>query len=226
MPDKYEDEPNELAVYLSVFRRRYQYFVIPLISVTVISFLLALFWPARYLSTAKIMVDNEKLLDDIVLPTSKGSGTQRILTIQQQLLTTARIKDIIERLDLYPDSSDLPAAQLAQKFRDNVYVHFVDEDIVDPRSGRSVSTTIAFLLGFYGDNPDTVQQVAAELVKLFMEENESIRKKSTLNPTVGARSSRDRCRIALQGSQCRCLAGVVRIQSRRAGANRRSIEGR
>jgi uncharacterized protein involved in exopolysaccharide biosynthesis len=117
------------------------------------------------------MIEDQKLPDEVMLSTAGGFGAQRIAVIEQQLLTTARIESIIDKLDLYPDAEDLSSAALAEDFRSNVLIEMVDSEVIDPRTGRAMEATIAFILGFFDGEPETSRIVTEELTKLFLEEN-------------------------------------------------------
>ena len=165
------NESISLSEYLQILKRRKFYFFVPAIAIAVTSLLVALSWPATYLSTTTIMVEDQEIPDDVILPTGKGRSAQRIPVIQQQLLTTARIEGIIKKLDLYPELQDLSSSKLAEIFRSNVLVELVDSEVTDPDSGHSSETTIAFIMGFFGDDPETSHKVTEELTTLFLEEN-------------------------------------------------------
>ena len=171
----YKSEPTSLAEYIQIFKRRKYHLFVPALVVAVLAVMVALSWPATYLSTTTIRVEDRTLHDNQILSAAVSSGAQRIRVIQQQILTTARINDIIKKLNLYPKMSDTSSSKRAAVFRKNVLIEMIDSPAVDPSSGRQSEATIAFILGFRSKNADTAQKVTEELTTLFLEENDRSR---------------------------------------------------
>src|SRR5690606_18860856 len=55
--------------------------------------------------------------------------------------------------------------------REDIKLNMISAEVVDPRTGRPTAATIAFSLGFEGENPQQVQRVANELTTLYLQEN-------------------------------------------------------
>jgi len=55
--------------------------------------------------------------------------------------------------------------------REDIHLDMVSADVVDPVSGRPTQATIAFTLSFEHESPQKAQQVANELVNLYLDEN-------------------------------------------------------
>ncbi|MEW8418747.1 MAG: lipopolysaccharide biosynthesis protein [Candidatus Thiodiazotropha endolucinida] len=69
---------------------------------------------------------------------------------------------------------------LAEKLHEDIELEMISADVVDPRSGRPTTATIAFTLAFSNKNPRIAQKVTNELVSLFLDENLRQRTQSAL----------------------------------------------
>ena len=91
----------------------------------------------------------------------------RIEAIRQQVMSRARLTDLICRLNLYPDLRPTwPADALAERMRREVRLDLAG---IDQAVGRG--PTIAFTLSYSGRNPQTVAEVANTLVAAYVDEN-------------------------------------------------------
>ncbi len=167
--------------YIAILKRRRYHFLLPAVLTATGSLFIALSLPATYLSTATLMVEDQDIPEEL-LSTFRASGVQRVPIIQQQILTTSRIEDIVERMDLFQEFDDWPRSQVAELFRSNVLIDFVDAEMTDPESGRPIEATIAFVLGFFSEDPQTAQKVTDELVSLFLQQ--SLRSRSSTVSSV------------------------------------------
>jgi polysaccharide chain length determinant protein (PEP-CTERM system associated) len=61
--------------------------------------------------------------------------------------------------------------EIVEQMREDTLLEPVSAEVIDRRTGRPTSATIAFTLSYQGKNPQKVQQVANVLVSLFLGEN-------------------------------------------------------
>jgi len=80
--------------------------------------------------------------------------------------------EIIGKYNLYSDDrARLTTEEIVANMRGDINLDLIDADVVDPRTGRPTTATIAFQLSFSGENPSKVQKVANELTSLYLKEN-------------------------------------------------------
>ena len=72
--------------------------VIPVLLAPVAAFLISYAVPAKYVSQSLVLVEGQKVAEGYVRPLVKEDVAQRILTLQQQILSRARLQPIIQRL--------------------------------------------------------------------------------------------------------------------------------
>lgn len=175
-----EDGGGELGVdaLLAIWRRRkwlaIGVFLFPLVAV--VSLVKAM--PSLYESTATVLIDRQELPEDFVRSTVTSALEVRLHTISQEILSRARLQDLINRLGLYPSlRQTLPDEALVERLRGDIRLELVTgEDlgpgdapprIAVPRPG----STIAFSISYRGSDPETVAQVTNTLASFYIAEN-------------------------------------------------------
>jgi polysaccharide chain length determinant protein (PEP-CTERM system associated) len=121
-------------------------------------------WPATYAAEALILVDSQKIPDKFVASTVSTDLQDRIATISQQILSSTRLKKIIEQFNLYHEErKTLFEEDILEMMRKDYSISFV-KGWVGNKPG-------AFRIGFRGTTPATVSQVANELASLYVSDN-------------------------------------------------------
>ena len=155
-----------------VFKRRLPIGLAVLASLLLITIGAALGLPSIYQSRAVILIEQQEIPQDLVRSMVTSFADQRIQVISQRVLTTANLRSIIEKYDLYAkERKRTPLETVIEHMRDDVAVTPVSADVVDPRQGRPVQATIAFDLSYENERPEIAQRVVNELVSLFLNEN-------------------------------------------------------
>jgi chromosome segregation ATPase len=102
---------------------------------------------------------------------------QRIQSINQRVLTSTRLLELINQFDLYADDREQKTMdEIIAEMREDVVLEPVSVEIADRRSGRAAMATIAFTLSYEGEDPRKVQQVANTITTLFLQEDLKVRK--------------------------------------------------
>ncbi|UHD16251.1 Wzz/FepE/Etk N-terminal domain-containing protein [Thiocapsa bogorovii] len=169
----YEQEyaPN-LADYLAILKRRKWQLVLPIVILLPLAVLVAITLPPVYRATATILIEQQEIPADLIRTTVTSFADQRIQVIRQRVMTTSNLSGIIERYNLYPSIREKQGLNAAvAEMREQVHLDMISADVVDPRSGRAQTATIAFTLAFEDPSPVLTQRVTNELVSLFMNEN-------------------------------------------------------
>ena len=169
----FEDDAKGLADYLAAFRRRKKPILIVGSVILLLVVLVALFWPPTFESTATILIEEQEIPPDMVRSTITSYANQEIQTITQRVMTLRNIMSIVEKYHVYNEKTleNTPRTDIAQKFQNSMNLNVINADVIDPKSGRPTQATIAFSLSFDAGDPTTAQQVANELVNLYLNEN-------------------------------------------------------
>jgi len=145
---------------------------------------LALSLPNLYRATATVMVERQQVSEAFVRPTVTSELETRIQTIHKQVMSRARLSEVITRLDLYPElKGRVPMEAIAERMRRDVDFSMTG---VDQTSGRTA--TIAFALSYTGRDPVTVAEVANLLTGFHIEENSKSRERQAVRTTEFLRS--------------------------------------
>ncbi len=141
-------------------------------SALVIAFLLAIFIPPTYRAAATILIEQQEIPQEMVRSVITSFADQRVQVISQRVMTTRNLMELIERYDLYPKTRESsPREVLLQEMRDDISMHTISADVIDPRSGRPEQATIAFSVAYQNHSPDLALKVANDLTSLYLNEN-------------------------------------------------------
>ncbi|RJR22843.1 MAG: chain-length determining protein [Nitrospiraceae bacterium] len=158
---------------LGIIRRRRWGLIVPAVAVLLISVVVLVAWAPVYRSTSTILIEDQEISRDYVMATVTSYAEQRLQTINQRIMSSARLLEIINRFNLYADKrSRLTTEEIINDMRkDDIRFETITADVVDRRTGRPTAATIAFTVSYEGENPALVQQVANVLASLYLEEN-------------------------------------------------------
>jgi len=156
---------------LSYWRRRKTFFTVAG-GALVLTVLLAVFYPSTYRSTGTILIEQQEIPQELVRSVITSFADQRVQVISQRVMTTQNLLSLIERYNLYPDIREKePREVLLAKMKDDIGMHMISADVIDPRSGRPTQATIAFSVSYSSRSPDLALKVASELTTLYLNEN-------------------------------------------------------
>ena len=146
---------NSIHDYLDVFRRRKWLIACIIISSVVVAWVVYFVLPKSYRSSTLIVVENQRVPENYVKGVVTQTPQDRLVTIQQLILSRALLGRVIEDFKLYPDGKSV-------------------EDVIEPLRNRvKIATTRehAFVISFAHENPRMAQQVTAKLADLFIDQN-------------------------------------------------------
>jgi polysaccharide biosynthesis transport protein len=167
-----EDDVKGLGDYLEILERRKKQFIVPALLILLASVGLAFGLPSIYRSEATILIEQQEIPDDLVRSTVTSFAGERIQIISQRVMTTKNLSRIIEEYGLYKDERKSESmGVLVEEMREEIDLEMISADVVDPRSGRPTTATIAFKVAFSGEGARLVQKVTNDLVSLYLDEN-------------------------------------------------------
>jgi succinoglycan biosynthesis transport protein ExoP len=120
--------------------------------------------PAIYTSEALILVDAQKIPERFVSSTVNNDIQDRLATISQQILSSARLQKIIDDFGLYRE-------QRKTHVQEEIFKMMRDDITVKLERGWTGNKPGAFRVGYSGPNPALVAQVANRIASLYIEEN-------------------------------------------------------
>ena len=167
-------ENRELTMddYLAMLRRRLKVILIPALLAPFAGFLISYAFPAKYTSQSLVLVEEQKVPQGYVKSVVTEDLTQRIATLQQQVLSRNRLQPMIDRLGLAKGGKNLDDA--IDDIRQNVAIEPVETELSvasSPKKRPGQSNVPGFYVNFTAANPREAQQICNELTSMLLEEN-------------------------------------------------------
>lgn len=166
------EKPNLLRDYLAAAKHRRK-LLIPIFALILLGVVLvAMLLPPRFRSAGTILIEQQEMPQELVRSTVTSYADQRVQVISKRVMTTETLLNIIRRYDLYPKQRAKDSREaLLNRMREDIGLKMISADVIDPRSGRPTSATIAFEVSYISGSADTAAKVANELTTLYLNEN-------------------------------------------------------
>jgi polysaccharide chain length determinant protein (PEP-CTERM system associated) len=173
-------ENRELTMddYLAMVKRRLKVILIPALLAPLAGFLVSYAFSPKYTSQSLVLVEGQKVPDNYVQPVITADFTQRLATMQQQILAGNRLRPMVERLGIAKAGEE---GRLIEDIRSNMSVEPVITDIsaaasagskkAKKKSSASTPPLPGFYVNYTANNPRQAQQICNELTSLLLEEN-------------------------------------------------------
>jgi uncharacterized protein involved in exopolysaccharide biosynthesis len=169
IPFEIDDQTQDPFYYWEVLKKRKFYGLIPFICVFAIGFALAMLWPPTFLSVGKILVESQQIPVDLVRPTVTATAPERLMMIEQRVMTRDNLLKIVDKYQLFSDRRNtLSRTDIFDLMRENTVIKPVEVDALRP---QNINLTVAITVGFMDRRPDIATKVANELITLFLNED-------------------------------------------------------
>ncbi len=148
--------------YISIFWRRFPYFLIVAAAVSAIGIFIATILPPTYRARAVMLVESEQISVD--KPASRTNLTEVLQRIQQKILSRATLLDMADTLEIYPPDSDLSPDRIVEDMRART------EFKVQQKRGEAPLLTVSFS----AETGEKAARVANEFVTRILKEHAEI----------------------------------------------------
>jgi len=166
------DAQLEIQDLKGVIRRRKKSFLILFVLIFIFAGGIAFLLPPIYRSESKIIIEGQQIPEDYVKTTITSYVEERLQVAKQQIMTRTKILSIINQFNLYSEMREKHTTEeMIAKMRKNIELKTISARVIDRRTGRPSSVTIAFTLSFEGKDPPKVQKIANVLASFFLEED-------------------------------------------------------
>lgn len=150
--------------YLKIVWRRKWLIVVPLVLASVGTFLYSRTLPNIYRSSAVVLIIPQQIPEKYIRPTVDSSIAARLDLMRQQILSRARLEQIVEEFDLYREERKvLLMDQVIDQMKADIGVNV-------QRVGRRQDPN-HFVVSYDSTNPQTAVRVTERLASLFVREN-------------------------------------------------------
>ena len=179
-------------------RRRKKSFLVTFIAIFLLGFAVALILPPIYRSEATILIQDQQIPEDYVRPATKEFAEERIEKINQQVLNRLNLLNIIKQFNLYPNMQQAKdPTEIVRKMKNDIGLELINAEKRSKTGGRLDTMTVAFRLSYEGKDPETVQKVADNLSKLYLEMDEKSREQLALVTTDFLKDELERLKIQM-----------------------------
>ena len=158
--------------YIAIFKRNKKLLMVIATTLFAITCFITYKLPSVFRSEAIILIEQQDIPQDLVRSTVTSYADQRIQVISQRVMSSVNLRKIVDKFNLFVEEQKKETfASILNKMRDDIQLEMISADVIDPISGAPTKATIAFSLAFSSKFPKQAQQVANELVSLYLNEN-------------------------------------------------------
>ncbi|WP_093883696.1 GumC family protein [Syntrophus gentianae] len=159
-----------------LMRRRGKTFLVTFFSLLSLIVITAFVLPPVYVSKSTILIEAQQIPQEYVRTSVTSYVEERLTTISQQIMSRAKLLEIINQFNLYPEMRKTFAIEeIIGNMRNDINLETISTGSFGKKRIQSgtakAETTIAFTLSYSGKDPATVQKVASVLASLYLEEN-------------------------------------------------------
>jgi polysaccharide biosynthesis transport protein len=188
MPDEFDQPSRSLQEYWeeygTILLRRRWWILLPLFFCWAVTWSLGLLWPATYQSEALVLVEQQKVPEQYVVPNVTVSLEDRLQSITQQILSRTRLQEIIDRFHLYSShrrfAGLLAAGDPVDQMRKDIKIDLVQA----PGQPGQPEQLTAFKIAYSGGSPELAQQINTELTSLFIDEDLKVQQQLSESTTA------------------------------------------
>lgn len=152
----------------SILIQRRWFILIPLVVCALAGVALAFLLPAKYQSSAMVVVESKDLPDDIASASVNDLIDQRIAKIKQEIFSRPTLIELIQNNALYEQQRrSKPLSKIIDIMRAATSITPVSADI-DRNASRGGSNTVAFQISFSYSDPVKAQAVAQQFTEKLL----------------------------------------------------------
>jgi len=164
--------------YLAMLRRRMKVILIPTLLAPLAGFMVSYVFAPKYTAQSLVLVEGQKVPEGIVQSVITEDLTERIATLQQQVLTQRELQPMLEHIGLTKPGQDVDA--VIDGIRGNMTVEPVVTDLsqigtAKKKPGTQSSPVPGFTVNYTATSAREAQQICNELTSLMLTENYSSR---------------------------------------------------
>ncbi len=167
------------ADYIAMFRRRWILIAFFAVIGPPLAYGVSLFLPSQYVSQTLVLVQQPTVPTDFVKPVDTSDISERLASMQQQILSRSRLEPIIHQFGLYPkDVNRVSIDELVVRLQKAIEV-----TPVQPMAETRSANLPGFFVNVKLDNPRNAQQVCTAITSMFIEQSLSTRQQHSEDTT-------------------------------------------
>ena len=160
-----ENRELDMDDYLAMLRRRAKAILIPVLLAPLAGWLISYAFPPKYTSQSLILVESQKVPENMVQPVVSQDLAARMATLQYQVLSQTKLQPVVERV--FPGKNSQEVGEIIDDIRQNVTVEPVVTDLsqiggAKKRPGGQ-SSFPGFSVNYIASKPREAQQICEEI---------------------------------------------------------------
>ena len=150
---------------VAILKRRYWLIILLAVFGGGAGFVAARVLPKRFTSKTLVLVQQPEVQP--VTPIATDNVNQRLATMQQQILSNARLEPVIHDLNLYPgDINRLSKEEITDNLRQAITI-----TAVAPMTETRAQNLPGFTISVVFDNPQLAQKICSMITSMFIDED-------------------------------------------------------
>jgi len=195
---------------VSIARRRLWLLLIPSLIVPIIAYVVSLRLPAQYTSETLVLIEQQRVPDNVVKPVISQELMGRLATLQQQILSRSRLEPVIEKFGLYKEDR---ATSSMEDLLDRMRKDLVVTPLRASTGSNPNERVPGFTIKFTASSAKVAQQVCALVTSMFIEENLKLREQRAESTTDFLSKQLDEAKRKLDDQN----AALAKFKSAQAG---------
>jgi polysaccharide chain length determinant protein (PEP-CTERM system associated) len=185
--------------YLAILKRRWWMVAIPTILLPILAIASTFFIPPQYLSVTSVLIDQQKVPDDLVKPVVSEDINSRLASMNEQILSRSSIQPIVEKFNLYA-SQHLSMDDRIALARKSIEIKEMSSDVAHSNG------LPGFTISFTASDAHTAQMVCAEITSLFTGANLRSREAAAEGTTDFLKEQLDNAKATLDDQDAKLAA--------------------
>jgi uncharacterized protein involved in exopolysaccharide biosynthesis len=170
-----ENRELKMDDYLAMMRRRIKIILIPALFAPLAGFFVSYLFTPKFTSQSLVLVEGQKVPENMVQPVVSEDLTERVATLQQQVLAQSLLQPVVERV--FPGKTPAEYGGIIDDIRQNMQVEPVVTTLssIGNTAGKPAKPGGSPVPGFYvsytGPKALEAQQICNELTTLMVDQN-------------------------------------------------------
>jgi polysaccharide chain length determinant protein (PEP-CTERM system associated) len=186
--------------FVAIVRRRYLLILLLALFGGVAGYVATRVLPKRYTSKTLVLVQQPEVQP--VTPIATDNVNQRLATMQQQILSTARLEPVIRDLNLYErDINRLPKEEIVDRLRQAITI-----TPVAPMTETRAQNLPGFTISVVFENPQLAQKICSMITSMFIEEDIKVSQGVDVDTTKFLNEQLDQSKAKLDEQEAKLAA--------------------
>jgi uncharacterized protein involved in exopolysaccharide biosynthesis len=215
--------------YSEICRRHAKLIIAAGLLAAMLGCLLALALPNQYVSTALVLIEQQKIADNVVKPVVTEELSQRLATMQQQILSRTELRSLVQRFRIPDQSTEASSSPTMGRIRRFLFhrPQPSEDQLVDLLARQIIFTPVfprgeggvipAFRISVTANRPLLAQQLCAEIGRMFTTQDLRVREEFAQDTTEFLKAQLETAKKNLEQQDARMAALKARYRGQLPG---------